>query len=160
MIKVLFVCLGNICRSPMAEGIFLHLVKEAGLQDQIAVDSCGTSGWHTGELPDRRMRETAHAHGIALPSRARQLRESDFVEFDYILPMDQHNYRQVMAMRQRVPHAKAQVYMMRYFDELVSADEDVPDPYYGGQQGFEQVYRMLRRCCERLLAHIREAHQL
>lgn len=158
-VSVLFVCLGNICRSPMAEGLFAHLVEAEGLSDHIQVDSCGTSGWHIGEPPDSRMQETALTHGVRLGSRARQLKAEDFLTFDYILPMDHNNYRNVMAMREQVDGAKAQVYLMRYFDEQ-APEADVPDPYYGGQKGFEDVYQMLERSCQKLLAHIREEHQL
>lgn len=159
MINVLFVCLGNICRSPMAEGLFLHFVTEAGLTDHIRVDSCGTGGWHAGEKPDGRMRETARKHGIELPSLARQIRYSDFEEFDYIIPMDHNNHSDVMELRERSPQVKAQVFLMRDFDEQ-GKGQGVPDPYYGGREGFEQVYQMLYRSCEKLLTHIRTTHEL
>jgi protein-tyrosine phosphatase len=158
MVKVLFVCLGNICRSPMAEGLFAHLVEQAGLQDRIQVDSCGTGGWHAGEKADGRMRETARKHGIELTSLARQIRYSDFEEFDYILPMDHSNHSDVMELRDRSPQAKAEVFLMRDFDEE-GKGQGVPDPYYGERDGFEQVYQMLYRSCKKLLMHIRTTHE-
>lgn len=157
MVKVLFVCLGNICRSPMAEGLFVHLVSQAGLQDHIQVDSCGTGGWHAGDKADGRMRETARKHGIELTSLARQIRYSDFEEFDYILPMDHSNHSDVMELRDLSPQASAEVFLMRDFDEE-GKGQGVPDPYYGGRDGFEQVYQMLHRSCNNLLVHIRAAH--
>ena len=159
MIKVLFVCLGNICRSPMAEGIFLHLVQEAGLEDQIEVDSCGTGAWHTGEKADHRMRVTAKRHGIHLPSRARQLKTSDFSEFDYILPMDHSNLREVNRQLGLVDNPKSAVFLMRHFDEL-DQDAEVPDPYYGGPEGFEHVYEMLMRSNRNFLTYLVEKHKL
>ena len=159
MIKVLFVCLGNICRSPMAEGIFLHLVQEAGLSDQIEVDSCGTGAWHTGERADHRMRATAKSHGIQLPSRARQIKAQDFVQFDYILPMDHSNLREVNHQKGSNQQATAEVILMRYFDD-VDQNGEVPDPYYGGPEGFETVYEILMRSNKKLLDYLIEKHKL
>jgi protein-tyrosine phosphatase len=159
MVKVLFVCLGNICRSPMAEGLFVHLVSKAGLSDEIRVDSCGTGGWHAGEKADGRMRETARKHGIELTSIARQIRYSDFAEFTYIITMDYSNHGDVMTLRDQAPGAVSQVFLMRDFDEQ-GEGQGVPDPYYGGRDGFEEVYQMLLRSCRELLAYIRSEHQL
>lgn len=153
MIHVLFVCLGNICRSPLAEGIFLHKIKEAGLEDQVSADSCGTGGWHLGELADPRSREVAEKYGIVLPSRARKLHADDFEQYDVILAMDQSNLRDIQAEARRNRGGKASVYLMRDFD-LQGKGEDVPDPYYGGPQGFENVYHMLDRSTTSLLAFI------
>ncbi len=153
MINVLFVCLGNICRSPMAEGLFIHLVKEKGLESQFRIDSCGTGGWHAGEPADPRMLSTAAHHGIELPSRARKVRPQDFSEFDYILAMDESNYQDLLDIQATVPNSKAQLFKMRHFDPQ-SKDADVPDPYYGGRSGFERVYEMLDRSCEELLGYI------
>lgn len=153
MVRVLFVCLGNICRSPMAEGLFLHLVQEANLADQIEIDSAGTGGWHVGAPADARMRETAQRHGIYLPSRARQVTLKDFDQFDYILPMDQSNLADLHELQVRTPQARAKVIKMRHFDPEAPG-ADVPDPYYSGQRGFEDVYEMLERSCRRLLDYI------
>ena len=157
MVSVLFVCLGNICRSPMAEGLFIHMVEEAGLSDKIRIDSCGTGAWHTGERADRRMRETAAKHGVNLPSRARQIHYTDFVKFDYIIPMDSSNLRDVERLAREMPEGGAQIIKMRYFD-ADAPNADVPDPYYGGRSGFDDVYEMLQRSCSALLAFIRQEH--
>lgn len=157
MVKVLFVCLGNICRSPMAEGLFLKQVQEAGLANEIKIDSCGTGAWHAGEMPDPRMRETASRHGVNLVSRARKVEITDFRDFDYIIPMDNSNLINLQRMATHVPDIKAAIIKMRYFDEG-HENADVPDPYYGGDQGFEDVFEMLERSCAALLAFIREQH--
>ncbi|MEZ4771908.1 MAG: low molecular weight protein-tyrosine-phosphatase [Bacteroidia bacterium] len=159
MIRVLFVCLGNICRSPMAEGMFIHLVEQAGLSEKIKVDSCGTGGWHAGERADARMRATAAEHGIHLPSRARQVRHSDFQDFDYIIPMDQSNLYDLETLAARIPGKKARIIKMRHFDPQ-APEADVPDPYYGGKSSFEEVFVMLERSCQNLLSFIRQEHNL
>ncbi|MEO1448194.1 MAG: low molecular weight protein-tyrosine-phosphatase [Bacteroidota bacterium] len=159
MVKVLFVCLGNICRSPMAEGLFLHHMKAAGLSDQIEVDSAGTGGWHVGEPADRRMQQVAKSHGVDLPSRARKVRFSDFTEFDYILAMDHSNFQDLEDLARETPNATADLILMRHFDE-VEPDSGVPDPYYGGAQGFENVYQMLDRSTLKLLEHIRAEQKI
>lgn len=159
MVNVLFVCLGNICRSPMAEGLFLHHLEAAGLSDQVRVDSAGTGGWHVGEPADRRMQQTAKSHGVHLPSRARKVRFSDFTEFDYILAMDRSNYRDLQELVSQTPDATAEVILMRHFDEK-APDAEVPDPYYGGAQGFEDVYQMLDRSTLKFMEYIREQHQI
>jgi protein-tyrosine phosphatase len=153
MIRVLFVCLGNICRSPMAEGVFRRIVEERNLQEKISCDSAGTSGFHADELPDPRMIETARAHGIELTHRSRKLQAKDFADFDYIISMDSANLDIILAMQKKAAQlgiqAHPKILMMRSFDPDVSDEaEDVPDPYYGGMNGFEEVYQMLRRACE------------
>lgn len=159
MVRVLFVCLGNICRSPMAEGLFLDQVQKQGLEDQIEVDSCGTGGWHVGERADRRMQATAARHGVALPSRARKVRMSDFSEFDYILAMDDSNLHDLQSLERQAASSSAQLFKMRHFDEE-APEADVPDPYYGGDRGFEEVYQMLVRSSQALLDHIRQEQNL
>lgn len=159
MVNILFVCLGNICRSPMAEGLFIHLVDQAGLSDQIKIDSAGTGGWHVGAPADPRMRETAKAHGVNLPSKARQVTLEDFDHFDYIIPMDQSNLADLRELQVRKPNSRAKVIKMRHFDPE-APEADVPDPYYGGQSGFEDVYAMLKRSCQMFLEYVAAEHEL
>jgi len=139
----------------MAEGLFLHHVTAAGLSDKIQVDSAGTGGWHVGEPADRRMQATAAEHGVQLVSRARQVRLSDFSNFDYIIPMDGSNLHDLQDLAREVGDSGAQLIKMRHFDPM-GAGMDVPDPYYGGQKGFEQVFQMLDRSTRGLLRHICE----
>lgn len=147
--RVLFVCLGNICRSPMAEGIFAHLVRERGLAEAYRIDSAGTGDWHVGQPPDRRAIAAAQKRGVALPSIGRQVRRGDFAEFDLILAMDRNNRRDLEAMAPAGQSGK--IRLMRDFEAAEERGGDVPDPYYGGPYEFDVVYEMLRRCCERLL---------
>ena len=149
--KLLFVCLGNICRSPAAEGVFLHLLKQRGLSDQFVVDSAGTGGWHVGNSADRRMKAAASLRGIDLPSRARQISLDDFFSFDLVLTMDNDNLAAVKSLAQEAgPKAMATVKPMlsysRHFNET-----EVPDPYYGGEAGFEHVLDLLEDACSNLL---------
>ncbi|MEO0899867.1 MAG: low molecular weight protein-tyrosine-phosphatase [Bacteroidota bacterium] len=154
-IRVNFVCLGNICRSPMAEGLFIHKIKEEGLEKYFEVDSSGTGGWHVGEPADPRMREVAKQHGVHLPSRARKFIAQDHEDFDYILAMDGNNYGDILDLRKGTKKEKAEVFKMRDFDKD-HVGKDVPDPYYGGKEGFQKVYEMLARSTAELLAHIRK----
>ena len=156
-INVLFVCLGNICRSPMAEGIFLHPIEENGLSDRFSADSAGTSGYHAGERADRRMRDTAGKHGINLPSRSRMFLEEDLREFHYVVAMDSSNHRNILHLQRPGVDYPSEVLMMRDFDPKPDS-KDVPDPYYGGQRGFEDVYDILMRSNETFLNHLREKH--
>lgn len=146
--KVLFVCLGNICRSPLGEGILRHLLDQAGLAGQIAIDSAGTGGWHIGEPPDARSIAVATRHGVSLAGqRARQVRPTDFSEFDLILAMDRQNLADLH--RQCPAAARGRLRLLRSFDP--EAGDDVPDPYHDGDAGFEHVFAMIRRCCEVLV---------
>jgi protein-tyrosine phosphatase len=150
--RVLFVCLGNICRSPAAEGVFLHRLARAGLEERYAVDSAGTGGWHVGKPADARMRRAAARRGIHLPSRARQLEPADLGRFDHILTMDADNLAAVEAMARRLPPQKCRAVvepLVRYCRRLNASD--VPDPYYGGEAGFERVLDLLEDACEGLL---------
>jgi protein-tyrosine phosphatase len=159
-IKILFVCLGNICRSPMAEGVFNKIIKDRNLQHKFFVDSAGTSGYHIGELADPRMRKTANAYRIALTHKARKLIQEDLDNFDYIVAMDRSNKENIgklILSPGSVHHQK--VIMMRDFDPE-PGDGQVPDPYFGGEQGFEEVYQMLLRSGEGLLGHLISKHQL
>lgn len=158
-LKVLFVCLGNICRSPLAEGVFRHQVVKAGLADRFVIDSAGTSAYHIGDPPDERTSAVAHARGIKLSSKARQIARADFREFDYIIVMDRSNHAHVMKLAAVTP-PKGQVHLLREFDAEARGDDDVPDPYYGGPRGFEDVHDIVERSCAALLQHLRQTHQL
>lgn len=155
--SVLFVCLGNICRSPLAEGVFLHLLQERGLADAYLVDSCGTGGWHVGEPPDPRSRAIAQKYGIELVSRGRKLDPwEDFNRFHWIIPMDRQNKKDLVT--EGAP--KERVHLLRSFDPaLGGASEkelDVPDPYWDEDDGFEAVYQMVRAACEGMLARVHD----
>ena len=149
--KILFVCLGNICRSPAAEGVFLHLLQERGQSDQFVVDSAGTGGWHVGNPADRRMQAAANRRGIQLPSRARQIRLDDFSEFDLVLTMDDDNLGAVQGLaREAGARATATIQPMLSYARQFSETE-VPDPYYGGDAGFDHVLDLLQEACANLL---------
>lgn len=156
-IKVLFVCLGNICRSPMAEGLFADLVSKSDLNNSFEIDSAGTSGHHQGELADRRMRETALQHGIRLITRARQFKKTDFQDFDYIAAMDRSVLRDIESLRRTASTGKAKVFLMRDYDPN-GESHDVPDPYYGGSEGFEEVFQILERSSRNFLDSLRANH--
>lgn len=147
--KVCFVCLGNICRSPTAEGIFRHLVRKEGLHEHFLIDSAGTSGWHTGERANSRSRQVAERRGVVLNSRARQFEAADLEEFDLILAMDEQNYSDIVTLVNG-DGQKEKVKMMREFDPN-PGDGNVPDPYYGGMDGFDHVFDVLERSCRQLL---------
>jgi protein-tyrosine phosphatase len=149
---VLFICMGNICRSPLAEGVFLHLARERGALDRFTVDSAGTGGWHAGERADPRARAVAEAHGIDLPSRARQIDASqDWTRFEHLIVMDRANLEHVLA--EGAPAERTR--LLRSFDPAYAGDPaaapEVPDPYWGGDDGFERVMAMVRASCEGLL---------
>ena len=152
--KVLFVCLGNICRSPAAEGVFLHLLDQRGLNDQFIVDSAGTGGWHVGNPADRRMQAAANKRGIQLPSRARQISLNDLRTFDLVLTMDDANLAAVRSLADEAgSQATATIQSMLSFSTAFSETE-VPDPYYGGEAGFEHVLDLLQDACSNLLNDI------
>ena len=154
MVKVLFVCMGNICRSPTAHGVFRELVRREGLEDRIVIDSAGTHAYHVGNPPDRRAQATAVTRGIELSDlRARQVEERDFEHFDYILAMDEDN---LAILRSQCPPQHA--HKVRLFLEFAPQryEREVPDPYYGGVQGFEYVFDLVEEAAEGLLAHVRE----
>ena len=159
MVKVLFVCLGNICRSPLAQGIFKHHVSEQDFEDKIKVESAGTSGWHIGERPDPRSIEIASANGIDLDSYGRKAITEDFEEFDYIIAMDRNNFSDLRRLPGSSVEEAAKLYLMRDFDDI-GKGQDVPDPYYGGDDGFTYVYELLDRSCRNLLEEIKKDHQL
>lgn len=147
--KLCFVCLGNICRSPTGEGIFIHLVKKQGLEDYFYIDSAGTAAYHIGEGANSKSQATANRYGVHLPSIARQFEYADLEEFDLILAMDSSNYSDITYMDKKGKFT-GKMYRMLEFDEN-AATPDVPDPYYGGMDGFELVYSMLYSACEQLL---------
>lgn len=157
-VRVLFVCLGNICRSPTAEGVFRNLVERAGLAEAIEIDSAGTSGWHQGELPDPRSRKEALRHGIDLSNqRSRAVVEADFEKFHYIVAMDYANLKE---LKKRCPqNLQGRLCLLTSFaPELAIAE--VPDPYSGGPQGFEFVFRLVEASAKGLLETIRRERTL
>jgi protein-tyrosine phosphatase len=139
------VCLGNICRSPTAEGIMRSLVRQAGLADRVHVDSAGTGGWHVGSAPDERATAAADARGIALKGRARQVRPEDFLEFDLLIAMDRENMHELQALAES-DEQRARVRLLREFDPDAagSGELDVPDPYYGAPGGFDEVLDLVQ----------------
>jgi protein-tyrosine phosphatase len=157
VVRVCFVCLGNICRSPTAEGIMRHLVREAGLADRIAIDSAGTGAWHVGEPPDRRAGATARARGVVLESRARQFVIDDFDRFDYVLAMDRSNLNDLVSLAP-TEAARAKVHLFRSFDPDSPAGAGVPDPYFGGTDGFDHVFDLCEAACRGLIARIESEH--
>ncbi len=149
--RVLFVCLGNICRSPTAEGMFRRLLDERGLAHRVQVDSCGIGDWHVGKAPDPRTREAAARRGVDLSAlRARQLAADDFGRFDYLLAMDHDN---LAAMRALAP-SETDAHLGLFLDFAGLSDRAVPDPYYGGEQGFEEVLDLVEQGVLGLLAEI------
>lgn len=156
-VKVLFVCLGNICRSPLAEGIFRQKVNKRGLADQFKIDSCGTAAYHIGEHPDKRSVANAKKNGVEYDHLGRQFNTKDFYEFDLILAMDEYNYADIESLKPK--DAKATLKMMRSYDAL-EPDANVPDPYYGGEDGFQEVFDILDRSTEELLDELTAQYQL
>jgi protein-tyrosine phosphatase len=156
MTRMLFVCMGNICRSPTAEGVMRGLVRDAGLEDEIVIDSAGTGGWHAGDPPDRRATAAARARGVTLEGAARQLTVDDFEDFDLLLAMDRENLAGIRAVAPS-DEAAAKARLLREFDPASARapDLDVPDPYYGGPQGFETVLDQVEAACRGLLDEIR-----
>lgn len=147
--RVLFVCMGNICRSPMAEGVFRHMVRQAGLDDVVKVESAGTHAFHLGEAPDRRAQSTAARRGYDIADlRARQVLEHDFERFDLVLAMDWDNLSALQALAPKKAHHKLQL-LMRFATDHESAT--IPDPYYGAQQGFDQALDFIEDACAGLL---------
>jgi len=157
-IRICFVCLGNICRSPTAEGVMRKLVEEAQLGHRFEIDSAGTGAWHVGERADARSRAEAQRRGVQLTSLARLFTPEDFAKFDYIVPMDAKNERDILKLA-RTDEERAKVARLRSYDRSAQ-DGDVPDPYYGGANGFVDVYDICAAGCAALLAHVRDKHKL
>jgi protein-tyrosine phosphatase len=154
--RILFVCMGNICRSPTAEGVLRRLVRDQGLEDRIEIDSAGTGDWHVGDPPDERATAAARRRDIELDGAARQFEPADFDRFDLILAMDARNRRELLAMAPG-DDARAKVRLFREFDPAspVDGDLDVPDPYYGGDDGFEHVLDLVDAAARGLLDELR-----
>ena len=155
MVRVLFVCTGNICRSPLAQGVFEEVVRREGLEDEVFVDSAGTGSWHAGHPPDERAQRSASWRGLDLSAqRARRVTPDDCHTFDYVLTMDEENYRAVAAL------CRGGDTEVRPFLDFAPgrAETEVPDPYYGGSQGFEHVMNLVEEASEGLLEEIKEKH--
>lgn len=150
--KLLFVCLGNICRSPSAENIMNHLIKESGLEDKITCDSAGTSGYHIGASPDRRMSAAARKRGIKLQGKSRKLTPLDLQQFDLILAMDRENYQDILYLDREGKYEDKVLLMCSFANH--KTNKEVPDPYYGGQDGFDYVIDLLSDACAGLLDYI------
>jgi protein-tyrosine phosphatase len=151
--RLLFVCLGNICRSPAADGVMRDVVEKSGLSARIEIDSAGTEGWHSGKLPDQRMRQAASARGLTLDHRARQFKAADLERFDLILAMDRDNERNIRALDRENRHTAK----IRLFCDFCTdhSEREVPDPYYGGPEGFEHVLDLIEDGCEGLLREVK-----
>jgi protein-tyrosine phosphatase len=147
--KILFVCLGNICRSPAAEGVFRHLVEQEGVADQFEIDSCGITGFHAGEKADLRMRDHASRRGIDLTSISRKFRQQDFEDFDLIIAMDGRNFKDLRELDEVGQYTDK----IKMFCEYCTnrTESEVPDPYYGGAEGFETVLDIVEDASEGLL---------
>ncbi|MDE5656230.1 MAG: low molecular weight phosphotyrosine protein phosphatase [Muribaculaceae bacterium] len=145
-IRVLFVCLGNICRSPAAEGVFRAIVDENNCPDRFEIDSAGTGGYHIGDLPDRRMRVHASRRGIELTHICRQVRESDFDNFDLIIGMDDNNLRNLHRLAPTI-EAEGKIAPMAAWVDAAMRFDHIPDPYYDGAEGFETVLDLLQNAC-------------
>ena len=154
MVRVLFVCMGNICRSPLAQGVFENVLRREGLEGEVFVDSAGTGAWHVGEPPDERAQRSASSRGLDLGSqRARRIAPEDCESFDYILTMDEDNYRMVSSL------CRGSAVVRPFLDFAEDSPErEVPDPFYGGPEGFEHVLDLVEEASEGLLEDIREQH--
>jgi len=151
--KVMFVCMGNICRSPLAHGVFQKMVEDEGLESHIEIESSGTTAYHIGELPDYRMTKVAASRGFDLNHRARKFMPSDLENYDMVLAMDNNNLRDIQMHQKK--HHQASVQLFRNFDPEGVQGSEVPDPYYGGDEGFENVFRIVHRTSRRLLDHVK-----
>jgi len=154
--RICFVCLGNICRSPMAAGVFRHLAQQAGLADSVHVESAGLGGWHVGEPPDARAVRTARRHGVVLDGVAQQFTARDFERFDLLLALDEDIYHGLLRLA-RNPADRSKVKYLRDYDPQAGADREVPDPYYSDQRAFDEAYELVERSCRGLLERLRSS---
>jgi protein-tyrosine phosphatase len=152
--RILFVCMGNICRSPAAEGVFLRMLQERGEADDYEVESAGTLDYHVGELPDPRMRRVGARHGYSFDSHARHFTPRDFDLFDMIIAMDENNLHEILSLDVLGRHREKVHLLCDFLAE--PGPSEVPDPYYGGEAGFERCLVLIERACEGLLAHLRD----
>ena len=153
-LSVCFVCHGNICRSPLAQGVMESLVNQEKLEKTILISSAGVSAWHVGEPPDDRMQDTAQKHGVLLDSRARHFQATDYQKLDLVLAMDHSNLSTLKALKPTSEN-QGKLFLFRSFDPKNNGNLEVPDPYYGGDQGFELVYEMVARTCPKILEHLK-----
>jgi protein-tyrosine phosphatase len=159
MLRLCFVCLGNICRSPIGEGVMRHLLQGAGLADKVEVASAGTAGYHAGEPPDARARAAGRRLGIEVGGRARQFKRADFERFDYVLAMDRSNFDDLAELA-RDAELQKRLHLLRGFDPTSLPGASVPDPYYGGDEDFDDVVRICLAACTPLLERLRREHEL
>ncbi|MEP7052029.1 MAG: low molecular weight protein-tyrosine-phosphatase [Pseudomonadota bacterium] len=158
-VRVCFVCLGNICRSPTAEGVFRHLTTEAGLGDAFDIDSAGTAGYHSGAAPDPRALAAGKRAGIPIDGEARQFQAADFARFDYVIAMDASNAKDLRSLAPSLD-ARAKIRLLRSFEPGAPPNAPIPDPYYGDDAGFDDVLALCRAACRHLLEDIRREHRL
>jgi protein-tyrosine phosphatase len=159
MLRLCFVCLGNICRSPIGEGVMRRLIDDAGLGPSFEVDSAGTAGYHAGELPDARARAAGRRFGVEVGGRARQFKAADFERFDYVLAMDRSNFEDLASLASD-PSWRKKLHLLRSFDGASAEGASVPDPYYGDDEDFDDVVRICLAACTPLLERLRAEHGL
>lgn len=156
-VRIVFVCLGNICRSPTAQGIMRKLLVDEKLDRKVEIDSAGTGSWHVGEPPDPRAADEAERRGFSLGGTARQVQVEDFDRFDYLVAMDASNRSNLEKLAPSA-EAKRKIHMLRDFEAGAGGGGDVPDPYYGGADGFQKVFDICERSCRGLIEHLRREH--
>jgi protein-tyrosine phosphatase len=159
MVRLCFVCLGNICRSPIGEGVMRHLLREAGLAEVVEVESAGTARYHAGEPPDARARAAGRRFGVEVGGRARQFTRADFGRFDYVLAMDSSNFDDLAELAADAS-TRQKLHLLRSFDGAAPPGASVPDPYYGDDEDFDDVVRICLAACAPLLARVRREHEL